>query len=262
MVASVGSGFAFHRRVLAVGRLAARAVDEVGDAAVHLDRDHVRALRELVQQLGRHAGDLGLTVHDLVERHPIPGRQLGAQRRLVYVAERLLMPLQQPGVERPPTTVAGLHLRRDHDMGVQLRIVGTARRLAEHRSGQPAGVGVEPCPVRADAGRRPIPLDHRHRGVDGPVVTLGEPVVARESPQHRHRLRRRERRVIARHRLGDVAVPVDPVEQLTPEDLAGDRVPARQERFERLGRHLAARPNDAACRPSHRPGNSPSCSVR
>ena len=47
-----------------------------------------------MQQLGRDTGDLGLAVDDVVERDAVAGGQLGAQDRLVEVAERLLMPFQ------------------------------------------------------------------------------------------------------------------------------------------------------------------------
>ena len=59
-------------------------------------------------------------------------------------------------------------------MGVQLRVISPARRLAEHRHRQPAGLGMQSAAVGTDTGRRGVLLDHRHRGVHGDVVALGE----------------------------------------------------------------------------------------
>ena len=49
--------------------------------------------------------------------------ELGAEHRLVQPTQRPLMALQHPGIQGQPATVDGLHLRRDHQMGVQLRII-------------------------------------------------------------------------------------------------------------------------------------------
>jgi len=46
---------------------------------IHLDGDVVRTLLELVQQLGRHSGDLGLAVDDGIERDAVAGGELGAR---------------------------------------------------------------------------------------------------------------------------------------------------------------------------------------
>ena len=238
-----GSGvagcFAFHGGELAVARFATVAFDELRDAVVHLDGDVVRSLRELVEQLARDAGDLGLAVDDGIERDAVAGGQLGAQDRLVEVAERLLMPFQHSAVERVPAAVGGLDLGGDDDVGVELWVVGSARRLAEHADREPTGFGMEPCPVRADAGGRAVLLDHLDRGVDGSVVALGEALVAGESPQHRHRLRCRERRVVAGDRLDEVPLLVDAVEQFPTERLPRERVTTQQDCFETVGCDLA-----------------------
>ena len=123
-------------------------------------------------------------------------------------------------------------------MGMQLRVIGTARRLAEHRHRQPAGLGMQAAAVGTDARRRRVLLDHRHRCSDCGVVAFGEGVVTGEAPQHRQRLRRRERRVVAGDSSDGVAVLVEAIHQLATEEHAGGRVQARQERFEGLGRHL------------------------
>ena len=57
------------------------------------------------------------------ERDAVAGGELGAQHRLIQPTERPLEALQHAGVERQPATVLGLHLGRDHHMGVQLRVI-------------------------------------------------------------------------------------------------------------------------------------------
>ncbi len=222
-----------------MARFATVGLDELRDAVVHLDGDVVGAFGELVQQLGRDTGDLGLAVDDGIERDAVAGGQLGAQDRLVEVAERLLVSLQHSPVEGVPAAVGGLDLGGDDDVGVELWVVGSARRLAEHANGEPTGLGMEPCPVRADAGGRAVLLDHLDRCVDGSVVALGEAFVAGESPQHRHRLRCRERRVVAGDRLDHVPLLVDAVEQFPTERLPRERVTTQQDRFETVRRDLA-----------------------
>ena len=124
-------------------------------------------------------------------------------------------------------------------MGVELRVISPARRLAEHCHRQPAGLRVQPAAVGADAGRRRVLLDHRHRCVHRDVMALGETFVTGEAPQHRQRLRCRQRRVVPGDRSNRLAVLVDTIDKLATEEHAGVGVVARQERFEGFGRHLA-----------------------
>ncbi len=219
----VAGRFAFHRGVLAVARVTAVAVDELGDAVVHLDGDLVGALRELVQQLGRDTGDLGLAVDDLDRTRRRSGR---SARRAAPTGRGSRTPadaastLGASSAYQRPSAVWTLE-----EMTTWVWSCGSSARLVDWRNTadrQAVGLGMEPCPVRADAGGRAVLLDHLDRGVDGAVVALGEAVVAGESPQHRHRLRCRERRVVAGDRLDHVAVLVDAVEQFTTERLAGD----------------------------------------
>ncbi len=185
----VDRGFAFHRRVLEPRRITTLTIEEVGELVTHLHIDLTGPLRELIEQLRRHAADLGLAVHDRIEHHPEPGRHLGAQHRLIEVAEGLLILLQRQRIQRIPATIRGLDLRRDHHMGMQLRIIRTARRLTKHPHRQPTRLRMQSGAVRADPCRRAVLLHHRHDRVDGDVVTLGEPLVTRQCPQHRQRLR-------------------------------------------------------------------------
>ena len=127
------------------------------------------------EQLVGDAGDLGLPVDDRPPRDPEAVGQLGAQHRLVQPAEHPLMPLQVAGVERPPAAVVGLHLGRDHGVGVDLRVVGPRRRLPERGHRQPVRVGMQPAAVEADPGRRPEPLQMLERRRHGDVVGVEQP---------------------------------------------------------------------------------------
>ena len=182
-------------------RFSTLPVTELVERDRHRVLDRRGALGEHRQQILRHAGDLGLALHDRPPLDAEPVGELVAQHRLVQAAEHPLMPLQIAGIERQPPALDGLHLRRDHGVGVDLRVIGPRRRLAEHRHRQALRVRMQPAAVMSDPRRRPEPLQMRQRRGDGDIVSLQEPVVARQRPPHRHRLRRRERRIKPRHRL-------------------------------------------------------------
>ena len=239
----------------------AELVDLVGQRVV----DVAGPLREHVEQLVGDAGDLGLAVDD---RSPVDAEavgELGAQHRLVEAAEHPLVPLQVAGVERQPATVGGLDLGRDHGVGVDLRVIGPRRRLAERRHRQPVRVGMQAARrstrIRVvDPNRSRCASAARH----GDVVGLEEPAVAGQRPPHRQRLRRRERRVEPRHRPHH-----PPARRRTgrrargPSGVPGRRVTARQQRLELLDRRRRPdRPSPAAWRPDHTPGTSPGAAVR
>ena len=107
------------------------------------------ALGEHLDQLTGHARDLRLSAQDGPERQPVAGREFGAQHGLVEAAQGPLVALQYPSVQRPPASVVGLHLGGDHQVGVELRIVGTrrARRKAATLSPRVSGCNM-PWPER------------------------------------------------------------------------------------------------------------------
>ena len=94
---------------------------------------------------------------------PVAVGQLGAQHRLVQAAQHPLVALQVAGVQRQPPPVVGLDLGRDDGVGVQLRVIGPRRRLAERRHRQPERVGVQAAAVDPHPGRRPEPLQMLER---------------------------------------------------------------------------------------------------
>ena len=190
-----------------------KSVDLVGERSV----DRHGPLGEDVEELVGDAGDLGLAVAD---RQPVDAEAVGelvAQHGLVEAAEHALVPLEVAGVERQPAAFRRVDLGGDDRVGVDLRIVGTRRGLAECGDRQPVGVGMHPPAVGADAGRRAEPLEVRQGCGDGDVVGLQQPRVAGECPPHRQRLGCRERRVEPGDGTDDPAVGGDPVEQLTTE---------------------------------------------
>ena len=81
-------------------------------------------LENTLEQFVGDAGDLRLSGEDRPPLDPEAVGQLGAQHRLVQAAEHPLMPLQVAGIQRLPAAIGGLHLGRDHGVGVDLRIIG------------------------------------------------------------------------------------------------------------------------------------------
>jgi hypothetical protein len=67
------------------------------------------------------------------------GGQLAAQHRVVDVAGGGCVPEQRPGVDRAPVPVTPLQQVRDHDVGVQLRVVRPAGVVAERGGDEPVG---------------------------------------------------------------------------------------------------------------------------
>ncbi len=109
-----GQGGAFPPR-----RLPPFAVAEVVELVGQRHVDVSGPLGEHSEQLVRHAGDLGLTVHD---RTPIDTEtvgELGPQHGLVEAAEHPLMPLQVAGIQRQPTAItrSGPWPRSPHGCG-------------------------------------------------------------------------------------------------------------------------------------------------
>jgi hypothetical protein len=149
------------------------------------------------------------------------------------------MLLQIAGIKRHPPAGDGLHLRRDHRMRVDLGIVGPRRRLTEHRHRQALCIRMQPAAATADPRRRTEPLQVRQRRGDGDIMSLQEPVVARQRPAHRHRLRRRERRIKARNRVDHSTISGDAVDERVAEPCPRNRVTALQQGLQVVAPDLA-----------------------
>ena len=185
-----------------------------------------------------------------------------AQHRLVETAQHPLVTLQVAGVQRQPPTVRGLHLGRDDRVGVQLRVIGPRRGLAERRHRQPARVQVEAAAVGPHPGRGPEPLQVLERGGHGDVVSFQQAGVAGEGPPHTHGLRRREGRIETCHRPHRRPVGRRPVDQRIPERCPSRWVTPFEQPLQIVGRHppvqaRAPRPGGPSTRPAPPPAPGP-----
>ena len=94
--------------------------------------DLVATFRERRDHLARHADHLGVAVHDRREPHAQPRREKMAQVCLIQVSGCVSMLVQPSTGDRLParSAIGVLDVRhvRGHDMGVQQRITGPARR--------------------------------------------------------------------------------------------------------------------------------------
>ena len=126
LVAGVCGCRSFDSGAFADRRVAPVAVDEVGEAVLHLGVDDLGALGERSKEVRRDAGDLGLAVDDLVEGDAVAMGEFGSKDGLVQAAERALVLLEHACVEGEPATVGGLDFGGDDDVGVQVWVVGAA----------------------------------------------------------------------------------------------------------------------------------------
>jgi hypothetical protein len=104
---------------------------------------------------------------------------------------------QHPAVDRQPAPIEGLHLVRHRDMGVQVRVAGTAVAVAERGRNQARHVDL-PDPLGPGPGEQGLLLDEAQRVVDRGLMGPFDRHRHRrfsDRPQRRHRLHRRERQV-------------------------------------------------------------------
>jgi hypothetical protein len=197
-------------RRLRGARVQAEAVAHLCERAANL----LRALREVLDHLLGHAENVCDPVLDIAPLHAQVGCQAVAQVRLVQVAGRLRVGVDQPRVQRAPAAVAPLAHVRDQDVGVEMRVVRPRRPLAERRGHEAAGLHLDRAVVPAAAPRRrrlQVGEGLANRLVVGvlhhPVQRSGahlNPVA--ERPQQADALRRLEARVDARHPLAGTGV--------------------------------------------------------
>ena len=209
----VRRGFASQRRQSPAGRVSTLALPELIDLRRQLGLDLAGSLRERFDQFAGNAGDLGLTIDDLLPGDAVAMRQLGAEHRLVQPAKHALVPLEVAGVERHPSAFLGLDLGRDHGVGVQLRVVSTRRRLLERGHGQPERVGMLAMTVHTNPSRRPEPLQVLERCSHGDVVRFEQAGIAGEGPPDAERLGGGECGIEPGHRPYHPAVGQRPVDE-------------------------------------------------
>jgi hypothetical protein len=92
-----------------------------------------RSLGELGHQLIGDADHVGVAIDHRAPSDTEAGGHLGAQGGVVDPADAALLVLEEPGIQRQPRARRVLDLGPDHRVGVQLRIGGAARVLAEQR---------------------------------------------------------------------------------------------------------------------------------
>ncbi len=122
--------------------------------------------------------------------------ELVAQRRVVEVPGGLGVAQNHATIKRRPA-LAGVGRVRDDRVGVQLRIAGAARAVAERRDDQPRAPQ-DLAAVGAPARERRLTLDVPERLADGVVVRAAHRahgVLVSETEQHRNGLWRGERQV-------------------------------------------------------------------
>ena len=284
----VGRCFTGQRGAFPPRRVSAFALAELVELVGERGVDVGAALGEHVEQLVGDAGDLGLTVDD---RPPLDAEavgQLGAQHRLVQAAEHPLMPLQVAGVERVPAAVGGLHLGRDHGVGVDLRIIGPRRRLAERRHRQPVRVRMQTAAVGRGSGSStrtaPDAPAPRSTATSWASSSRSSPVSAHHTDSDFGAENVASNPDTARTSRPSARVPV---QQLATQPCPRCRVTARQQRLQRVHldptrqaetgrltarphpRHLARRRRRGTARstppsppPTTRAGSSPAASAR
>ena len=143
------------------------------------------------------AGDLG---HAAPRRLPAdterPG-QFGTELRLVEKPGRALVSVEVPAVQGSPTPVPSSGEVGDQNVGVQLRVAGSAGAVPERSCDEPVGSGMVDAVASAASPTR-LPLQVPDRRCDRCLVrghyrSAGLP--AAEGVEQRDRLGRRERQV-------------------------------------------------------------------
>lgn len=123
---------------------------------------------------------------------------------MLYVSDALTaIACSHPHVQGPPLPVQPLHLRRDGDGRVQVRVTGARVRVVERRRDQPVGLDLRD-PGRAGAGQGGVRLEVGERPSPGRLMrqlNLPADLLVAERPQRRDRLHRGEHQVHPSDRL-------------------------------------------------------------
>ncbi len=207
---------------LSWGRLPDERLDEPFELLVDPCVDGLGALRELSEHVVGNVANLSDPVDGVVPPDAESQRGLSAETGVVDPAQRLLVPLDGPGVECEPPSVGRPDPVDDDRVGVQLRIEGPARVLAKDGGGDPGGV------ERVDLAVDSVPAvgvpvdpvdDRRHGRIVGLDDLLADGIVA-EGEQHGHGLG---------GRAGHVVAADAPLRVARAQREPGDRVHARHE---------------------------------
>jgi hypothetical protein len=184
---------------LQVGELASPPRGPAVLLEVSLDLGSTRG--ELLQQVGRHADDLGGPVRDWAEAHPETRDEPGAARRLVDEAGSAALLVGEGGMQRRPAIVASVHEVGDEHVGVQLRVAGSRRAVPEPRSYETRGLHTNGAGVTAPR-EGSVHLYICEPVADRLVVGLTDCIadeIVTQPVENADGLRRREREIETRH---------------------------------------------------------------
>jgi hypothetical protein len=137
------------------------------------------------------------------EPHPQVVAEVLLQGRVVGLRRCDLCLEQHPAVDRQPAPVEGLYLVRHCDVGVQIRVAGTAVAVGERGGDEATDVDL-PDPLRPGSGEQGMLLDEAQRVVDRGLMGPFDHRRHRrfgDRPQRRRRLHRRKRQVVPGHCL-------------------------------------------------------------
>ena len=203
-VAGLQRGLLRQLQHLHPARRPAMIAGEVGGELGPADVDDLPPSRPAPVQPRIHADDLPdrplrpVPAGPLGEPHPKAGGEVVLQGGVVGLRRRDLRGVQDPAVDRQPPPGQGLHLVRDRDMGVQVRVAGAGVAVGERGGDQPGDVHLA-YPARTLPGEQRLILDEPQRLRDRGLMGLLDPRRDRrvgERPQRRHRLHRGERQVV------------------------------------------------------------------
>ena len=193
---------------------------------------------------------LQLQLPDIPILNDIVVHLAGEERAPSRSGECLLVVLDEPGVQRQPPAIRGLHPVGDHHMGMQLRIQRPAGVLPKGRRHNPLRVDHRHRTPDAVAGMGMLfdPGDHRpHRRVMSIKDNPADAGVT-EREQHRHRFRCRRRHIKPAHRLLVITAAELPLRSM--------RVDATHHRQKLFVDHVSGKAELLAPAPSQRPGGS------
>lgn len=176
----------------------------VGHELVVGGADRPTPSREQVDEIAPHAVDLPDRDPDARARgsdepDAEPLHELLLDQGVVALRRGDVEGEQHARVQAAPLPVVAHRLRRDRDVGVQVRVTGAGVQVVEGCRCQAAGVDLlEPAvPGASDRGLLLEPSQRVLPGVRVRLADLLADVVVGQTPQHRDRLRRREYQVEA-----------------------------------------------------------------
>ncbi len=103
------------------------------------------------------------------EPHPQIAAKVLLERSVIGLRRGNVGLEQHPPIDRQPPSIEGLHLVRHRNVGVQIRVAGSAVAVGERGRDEAADVNL-PDALRAGPGEQGMLLDERQRVLDGVLV--------------------------------------------------------------------------------------------